>query len=141
MHWSIHPCNLHAKICTVHWAWREITGAPSEGGIAWLGRFLTSRRDGFGQFKHRSNKIICWNIQSCLDVMGVLEDTFQIKKSFWPISIKILTAKLRLVKNLVTDCTYLREVHDCLPRLLAMFDIDPLSQSLGVGDRRYWPGV
>ena len=33
---------------------------------------------------------------------------------------------------------YLAQVHAVLPRLLALFDVDPLSRSLGLGDRAYW---
>jgi hypothetical protein len=33
---------------------------------------------------------------------------------------------------------YLVEAHQALPRLLAMFDVDPFSPSRGMGDRFYW---
>lgn len=36
------------------------------------------------------------------------------------------------------DNPYLQEVHANLPRLLALFDRDPFSPTLGVGDRLYW---
>ena len=35
-------------------------------------------------------------------------------------------------------CPYLQEVKRSLPRILALFDTDPLSSSFGLGDRRYW---
>lgn len=40
----------------------------------------------------------------------------------------------------VTDSAnpYLTEVHQCLPRLLASFDRDPLSPTRGLGDRLFW---
>ena len=33
---------------------------------------------------------------------------------------------------------YLEEVHNILPRLLSLYDTDPVSNTLGVGDRYYW---
>jgi hypothetical protein len=33
---------------------------------------------------------------------------------------------------------YCLELHAALPRLLSLFDVDPLSPTLGLGDRRYW---
>lgn len=38
----------------------------------------------------------------------------------------------------MSDNPYLRELQSNLPRLLAMFDIDPTSDSVGMGDRYYW---
>lgn len=38
----------------------------------------------------------------------------------------------------MSDNPYLRELHANLPRLLAMFDVDPTSRSYGMGDRYYW---
>ncbi len=35
-------------------------------------------------------------------------------------------------------CPYLQQVHRALPRLLALFDTDSLSPTLGMGDRTYW---
>lgn len=37
-----------------------------------------------------------------------------------------------------SDNPYLQEVHTNLPRLLALFDQDPFSPTLGIGDRLYW---
>lgn len=33
---------------------------------------------------------------------------------------------------------YLQEAHAVLPRLLALFDVDPISPTYGLGDRTYW---
>ena len=36
------------------------------------------------------------------------------------------------------DNVYLEHVHIALPRLLSMFDVNPISPLLGVGDRYHW---
>lgn len=35
-------------------------------------------------------------------------------------------------------CVYLDQIHLCLPRILAMYDIDETSDTYGYGDRFYW---
>lgn len=35
-------------------------------------------------------------------------------------------------------CPYLEQVHRALPRLLALFDTDPVSPTFGLGDRTFW---
>lgn len=36
------------------------------------------------------------------------------------------------------SCPYLQQVHRALPRLLALFDRDPLGATYGLGDRTFW---
>lgn len=38
----------------------------------------------------------------------------------------------------MAEAPYLGQIHAVLPRLFALYDVDPVSRSLGLGDRSYW---
>jgi hypothetical protein len=42
------------------------------------------------------------------------------------------------VSTFEPTCPYLQQVHRALPRLLALYDSDPLGDTFGLGDRTFW---